>query len=392
MPYSAADRGTEAAGISGAVTLLLACSCGFVVCGIYFAQPLIGLIGPDLGLAPWARSLIVTVSQLGFCLGLLFLAPLGDLVENRLLILATIGGAVLAHAAAALAPGGTVFLIASCFIGVTSTAVQMLVPLAAHLSLPERRGRVVGNVMSGLLLGILLARPLSSLIAGRFGWRAVFGGEAVLLVVLVAVLSVALPSRRSAHVQRYGALIASLWTLLRATPELRRRAGGQAFLFAAFSLFWTAVPLELAVNHGFSQDGIALFALVGAGGALCAPVVGRLADRGFSRQASLAGICAVGLSFAAAGLYDRLWLLALAGVVLDAGVQANHVVAQRAVLAINPSAASRLNSLYIAIFFLGGAFGSAIAGSLFLMGWGAVSAAGTLVAVGALTIWLRSPR
>jgi predicted MFS family arabinose efflux permease len=393
MPDNAVEGEARAAdGISGGLTALLSGSCGLIVGSIYFAQPLIQLIGPDIGLAPWAAGLVVTVSQLGYCLGLMLLAPLSDLVENRALILATLAAAIAALAASAGAPTGAIFLLAAFGVGVTATAVQVMVPLAAHLSRPETRGRVVGNVTGGLLAGILLARPLSSLIADHFGWRAVFGGDAVVILVLALVLALALPRRRPRRAHSYGTLIASLWSLFRSFPELRRRAFGQAFLFGAFSLFWTSVPLELAARHGLSQSGIALFALAGAGGALAAPLAGRLADRGWARPASLLGIGAVGISYIGAGLYDRLWLLVLAAIILDAGVQTNHVIAQRAILALDHTAAGRLNSLYITIFFFGGAAGSAIAAPLFLIGWSAVAMAGAVFALGALAFWLTASR
>ena len=297
---TAAPADAEAAqqAVSAGMTTLLAVACGLSAANIYYAQPLIGLIAPAVGLGDKAASLIVTVTQIGYCLGLVLLVPLGDLVENRSLTFWTLSGAAAALAAAALAPSATAFLGAALLIGVASTAAQMLVPIAAHLAPDASRGRTIGNVMSGLLLGIMLARPFSSLIADALGWRAVFGVSALAIAVLAFALRALLPERRPTVDHGYVALIASLWTLLRDTPVLRRRAAYQAALFAAFSLFWTAVPLELAgPTFGLSQRGIALFAFAGAAGALSAPIVGRLADRGWGRASSVVSMAAVAAAF-----------------------------------------------------------------------------------------------
>ncbi|MDB6001319.1 MAG: transporter [Rhizobacter sp.] len=348
------------------MTLLLASACGLIVANLYYAQPLIGLIGPAIGLAPEHASLIVMLTQLGYCAGLVLLVPLGDLVENRRLTLVTVSGAVIALAVAAVAPNEAWFFAASLCIGLGSVAVQMLVPIASHMAPDASRGRMVGNVMSGLLLGIMLARPLSSLLASLFGWRAVFGISAVLIAVLAVVLRGLLPTRRPTTHHTYGELMRSLWTLLRDTPLLRRRAVYQAMLFASFSLFWTAVPLELAgPTFNLTQRGIAVFALLGAAGAISAPIAGRIADRGriWSHAATAASLAMVVLSFllARVGAEGSLAALVCASILLDLGVQANLVLGQRAIYALGEHTRSRLNGLYMAIFFLGGALGSALA-------------------------------
>ena len=178
------------------MTILLAAACGLIVANLYYAQPLIGLIAADIGLPPSPASMIVALTQIGYCAGLLLLVPLGDLTENRRLISVTLGGVVLALLMAALAPNAPLFLAASLLIGLCAVVVQMLVPLAAHMAPEGTRGRVVGNVMSGLLLGIMLSRPVSSLIAANFGWRTVFGTSAVAMVALLLVLRNLLPLRR----------------------------------------------------------------------------------------------------------------------------------------------------------------------------------------------------
>lgn len=382
-----------APGISAGLTFLLAAACGLIVANLYFSQPLIGLIAPEIGLPVWGASLIVTLTQAGYCVGLILLVPLGDMLENRALVLWTLVGVVGALIVTSLAQGATELLAAGFALGVCSVAVQMLVPMAAHLAPDASRGRVVGNVMSGLLVGIMLSRPVASLTASAFGWRALFGGSAVVMVLLGGVLARALPRRQPASGQRYGELIASLWTLLRDTPLLRRRAAYQAALFAAFSLYWTAVPLLLAgPMFGLSQRGIALFALAGAAGALAAPVAGRWADRGLTRLGTGVALASVALAFVLAWLGVRrdgsIALLLAAGVLLDMGVQANLVLGQRAIYSLGAAFRSRLNGVFMSLFFAGGAAGSAIAGIAFAHGgWAAVSAVGLAFAAAALAFF-----
>ena len=297
------DGGGLTAEPARGTVLLLAAACGVVVANLYVAQPLVGLIGPELGLDTAAAGLVVTLAQLGYCAGLLLLVPLGDLVENRQLVTLTLLLAVLALTAAALSGSASVFLGASLLIGVGSSAAQMLVPLAAHLAPEAARGRVVGNVMAGLVLGVLLARPLSSLVADTFGWRAVFGASAALTGGLALLLARLLPERRPSPGAGYVALLRLLPPILLKTPVLRRRSAYQAALFCGFSLFWTAVPLHLSgPAFELSQRGIALFALAGAAGALVAPVAGRLADRGWTRAGTGAALLAVLAAFAVAGI------------------------------------------------------------------------------------------
>ena len=372
-----AQGGVAERPVSAGMTMLLAAGCGLAAANLYYAQPLISLIAPDVGLSETAASLIVTFTQAGYCAGLVLLAPLGDLVENRALVFWTLCAAAGALLAAAFAPSAAAFLAAALLIGLASVAAQMLVPIAAHLAPDASRGRTIGNVMSGLLLGIMLARPVSSLIAAAFGWRAVFEASALAIAALAMTLRNLLPERRPKANHSYLALIGSLWALLRDTPVLRRRAAYQAALFAAFILYWTAVPLELASpTFGLGQRGIALFALAGAGGALSAPIAGRLADRGWSRATTVISMVIVALGFLLARIGGEGSMIALlaGGVLLDAGVQGNQVVSQRAIYALGVEARSLLNGLYIAIFFVGGAAGSAIASLAFASGgWARVS-------------------
>ncbi|GAB7529589.1 MFS transporter [Pseudomonas sp. 3A(2025)] len=374
-----------------ALVLLFAFCCGAIVANIYYAQPIIALIAPDLGLSPTLAGLIVSLTQIGYAVGLFFLVPLGDLLENRRLMIATALLAVLSLAGAAMVEQPNLFLLLSLLVGFSSVSVQILIPLAAHLAPEESRGRVVGGIMGGLLLGILLARPLASLVADHFGWRAVFAMAALVMIGICIVLATTMPQRKPQHSATYPQLLASLWHLLRDQPVLRQRAFYQACMFATFSLFWTAVPLELARNHGLSQSQIALFALAGAIGAVAAPISGRLADAGYTRQTSLAVLLLAALCFlpALSPLGASVIGLAVTGIVLDFCVQVNMVLGQRAVYALDANSRSRLNALYMTSIFIGGAAGSAMASVLFNHGgWGWIMIAGTVLPALALLAFI----
>jgi predicted MFS family arabinose efflux permease len=384
---------THRATMTKGLAMLFAFCCGAIVANIYYAQPIIGLIAPDIGLSSTLASFIVSLTQIGYALGLFFLVPLGDLLENRRLMIVTTVVAIASLASAAFAQTPNVFLLASLLVGFSSVAVQILIPLAAHLAPEESRGRVVGSIMGGLLLGILLARPASSLIADHFGWRAVFVVAAVLMLLISVVLATTIPKHQPAHSASYGQLLKSLWTLLCKQPVLRQRAFYQACMFATFSLFWTAVPLELAHNHGLSQSQIAIFALVGAIGAIAAPIAGRLADAGHTRIASRFAMLFAALSFLPSLVQPSYAVIGMAvtGIVLDFCVQMNMVLGQRSVYALDAKSRSRLNALYMTSIFIGGAAGSVIASALYDHGgWTWIVIAGSAFPLVALLGFLKN--
>ncbi|WP_447650813.1 MFS transporter [Pseudomonas abietaniphila] len=377
--------------LTRAMVLLFAFCCGAIVANLYYAQPIVELIAPDLGLSASSASLIVSLTQVGYALGLLFLVPLSDLIENRRLMIATAVVAAASLLGAATMEHANGFLLVSLIVGFSSVSVQMLIPLAAHLAPEQSRGQVVGNIMSGLLLGILLARPLSSLVADHFGWRAVFMYAAVVMLAIIAVLALTIPRRVPDHKASYGQLLKSLVTLMGRHAVLRQRALYQGLLFAAFSLFWTAVPVELARHYGLSQSQIALFALVGAIGAIAAPIAGRLADAGLTQRASLIALILAPVAFLL-GLskpgYSVIGL-AITGVLLDFAVQMSMVLGQRAIYALDPASRGRLNALYMTSIFVGGAIGSALASGLYERhGWEGVIALGAGLPVLALVVFV----
>lgn len=384
------ETAPETDAVSQRLTFVLAAACGMVAANIYYAQPLIAPISAALGLSHAAAGLIVTMTQIGYGTGLLFIVPLGDLVENRMLICTVITLGAAALLAAAFTTHALPFLIAALFIGLGSVAVQIIIPYAAHLAPEAIRGRVVGNVSTGLMLGIMLARPASSFVTAALSWHAVFFCSAALMIALTIVLRIALPQRKPIARMHYGALLLSMPHLVRTTPLLRRRALYQAGLFGAFTLFWTVVPLQLASQFDFTQRGIALFALAGVSGVFAAPIAGRLADRGHSRIATIAAMLFVAVGFLATHVGAAGSMLNLAGLVgaaiaIDFGVQGNVVLGFRAIFVLGHEHRSRLNGLYMATFFAAGAAGSALGTWAFAQGgWTLASAIGLALPIAGL--------
>jgi predicted MFS family arabinose efflux permease len=367
---------------------IFAVACGLAVANIYYSQPVIGLIAPALRLPPGLAGLIVTLIQLGYAAGLLLVVPLSDVRENRGLVLYALGAVTLGLLGIALSDSAATFMVASFVVGVFSVATQILVPFASHLAPETSRGKVVGTVMSGLLGGIMLARPFSSFIAGTLGWRAVFYISAGMMLALLMLLRRILPQRHPHSTLTYSQILLSLPRLVARTPVLRRRAFYQGMMFAGFNLFWTGSPLLLAREFGLDHRGIALFALAGAAGALAAPVAGRLADRGLTRPATGWALVAAILAFALAAearLIHSLSLLILAAVLLDAAVQVCQVLSLRRIYVLAPELRGRLNGLFIAFAFLCGATGSGLAAALYTSrGWTTLAALGALCAAAAL--------
>lgn len=362
--------------VSARIIFILAAACGLIAANLYYAQPLVGVIGSSLGLSSESDGLIVTLAQIGYGIGLLFIVPLADIIENRILVVVLLLLTAVALVSAAAVTSVYWFLAASSVIGLGSVAAQVLVPYAAHLSPDASRGRHVGNVMSGLLLGIMMARPVSSMVTGFMGWRAVYYLSAAAILGLTLLLTKVLPTRQPLTAAPYKMLLGSMLHLLKTTPVLQRRAIYHACVFGTFSLFWTTVPLLLTgPTFHFSQQAVALFALVGVSGALAAPVAGHLADRGWTRPATGVAlaliIVAVGLPiFCSDGSIFSLFILVVSAILLDMGVSANMVLGQRAIFSLGAQFRSRLNGLYMAIFFAGGAFGSAAGGWAYAMrGW-----------------------
>jgi predicted MFS family arabinose efflux permease len=393
--------------MSTRLIFLFALAVGVLVMCLSASQALVGDIAAALHLSAASSSLASTLTLLGYAAGLFFLVPLVDVVENRRLTLITLALCVASLAAAAVAPGAGVFLGVSFAVGATSTAVQMLVPTAAFLTPDAARGRVIGNIMSGIMLGLLIGRPLASVTAELFGWRAYYGLSAGLVALISLALLRVLPERRPAAGPRYGALIHSLYGLLRDEPVLRRRATYQALLMGTFSVFWTSIALRLAQPpYNLGHNGVALFALAGAAGAVVAPLAGRAGDRGHGRRVTLIGhgilIAAIILAgLAGGGSWSLLHLgieipaglslalLVVTALLLDGGAIADQAIGRRAINMLRPEARGRVNGLFTGIFFLGGSAGALCAGPAWAWGgWPAVCWVGLAFGVAAMLLHL----
>jgi predicted MFS family arabinose efflux permease len=370
--------------------LLFAVACGAAIANTYYAQPLLNVIARDLHVSAGAAGLLVTASQLGYAAGLLLLVPLGDLLNRRRMIprmlLATAAGLALAAAA----PSFALLALALAVVGVTAVVAQVLVPLAGGLAAEHERGKVVGDVMSGLLLGILLARTASGLIAALGGWRLVYAIGAGLMVVLAGVLSRALPETPRATDLPYRALLRSVVELVAHEPLLRRRMAYGALGMGSFTVLWTAIAFLLAgPPYHYGEATIGLFGLAGIVGAGAAQGAGRLADRGHGQAAMGGFLAAIAVAWGLLALGRTSLAALIAGVVLiDLGIQGQHILNQSAIYTLRDDARSRITTAYMASNFLWGALGSAGAAAAWSAGgWGAVSALGLALSLAALALW-----
>jgi predicted MFS family arabinose efflux permease len=387
---STSDSAPADAGPSlASLLLLLAIIAGVSVAGIYYNQPLLADFRQSFPAgAAWIGA-VPAATQLGYACGMLLLAPLGDRFDRRRLILLQIAGVCVALFAAATAPTLAVLIGASLAIGVLSTIAQQAVPFAAELAPPEARGHAVGTVMSGLLIGILLARTAAGFIGQYFGWRAVFGASIVVLLGLAVIVVLKLPRSRPTSTLSYGKLLVSMWHLTVELRGLREAAATGAFLFGAFSMFWTVLALLLAgAPFHLGPQAAGLFGIVGAAGALVAPLAGRSADKRGPRAIITFALVLVVLAFVIFSFSGKsLAGLAIGVIVLDVGVQAAQISNQARIYALRPEARSRVNTVYLVAYFIGGAIGSAVgAATWHAFGWLGVCAAG--VAFTALAGWV----
>jgi len=378
-------------GIPGWLVALLAVACGMTVANLYYAQPLLSELRDVFHISTAAAGGLITLTQIGYVIGMLLLVPLGDRLEKRSLVTALLTVTMLALVAAGLATSFPMLLVASLVSGATSVVAQILVPFAASLAPDHARGRVVGRVMSGLLTGILLSRTLSGLVSDAAGWRVVYLGSAGLMALLAVALRMALPHNAPTTAIPYGQVLRSTVRLMRTHPLLVRRALYQSAMFGAFSAFWTTISYVLTGPHySYSSIGVGLFALVGAAGAAVAPLAGHWADRGLTRPMTGVALAVAAVAFALAGFGgEHIVLLALAAVLLDMGVQTSLILGQHTIYQLDPDARARLNSAFIATFFVGGALGSELGSVAYhWSGWTAVAALGTALPVLALLYWL----
>lgn len=380
------------ASLPRSLTLLFSITCGLAVANVYFAQPLLDSMASSLSVAPRLIGFVITLTQVGYALGLLFLVPLGDLVDRKRLVL---GQTFLSAVALSIVGASQTFLSllsAMVIVGLMAVVVQVLVAYTAVLASPSQRGQAVGTVTGGIVMGILLARFTSGLIADLAGWRAVYFVSSALMLMLTLVLLRYIPNSPTRRPEgTYLGLIRSLLDLLLTEPVLQLRGLLALLIFAAFSVLWTAMVLPLsAPPHSLSHSAIGLFGLAGMAGALGARGAGRWADRGLGQRFSGLALGLLTLSWLPIA-FAQTSLLALAcGVILlDFAVQAVHVINQSLILAARPDAHSRLVGAYMLFYSTGSALGAVAATQTYEhWGWPAVSALGALISICALAVWM----
>ena len=366
------------------LVLLMAVATGLAVASNYYAQPLLQTLAETFGVDVRSAGLVVTVAQLSYAGGLLFIVPLGDRLERRGLIVGLYVACAAGLLVSAMSGSFPVLLLGTLVTGLCSVSAQVLVPYAATLAAPQERGRVVGTVMSGLLLGILLARTISGLLAGAGGWHTVYWVAAGLMLCVAVLLHRGLPRHPGNSSLSYPHLIGSVITLLRDEPVLRAKAVLGGLIFAGFSVFWTTLAFLLAgPDYGYGTAVIGLFGLIGAAGALAANLAGKLSDRGHGTLASWGGLVMLLASWLLMWAAPHsLWLLVVGVLLLDIAVQGVHINNQSVIYQLDASARNRITSAYMTCYFIGGALGSSIGTLAYARaGWPGVVMAGAVLAL-----------
>ena len=377
--------------MSRGLTLLFAVAGGVAVGNLYWAQPLLAKIAREFGVTAAAAGLLVTVTQVGYAMGVFLLVPLGDAVNRRRLIPTVLACSAVALAASAFAPGFSTLLITLALVGITTVSGQILLPLAGDLAREDQRGRIVGTVASGVLTGILASRTLSGLVADALGWRAIYVLAAVVTGGMAVLLARVLPPLPARARVSYGRLLRSVFGAVREHRTVQVTLMISASVFGVFTMFWTALTFLLsAPPFSYSVTKIGLVGLAGLAGAIGAQRAGRLHDHGWSVPATGGALVLALASLVIAGIgRGSIILILVAVVLLDVAIQTVNVLNQTRLFEVDPNARSRLNTALVTNNFIGGAIGSALAGVLWQRGgWIAVTLGGIVLIGIALVVWV----
>ena len=376
------------------IILFLTVAAAFSVANLYYAQPLAEMMAHDFATTAGGLSSALVGTQLGYAAGMLLLVPLGDVRERRGVMVVTAFGGSLALLGFAAAPNLIALTIASVAIGLGASVTQMILPFAVGLGPPEQRGRIGGDVMGGVLAGILLSRTASGMLGALLGWRTVFVAAAVVMALLAIALRVMLPASPATTKLTYRPLIGSMWSIVKRERVLRRRTVVGALGFAAFMTFWSTIVYHLthsSIGGGSRLAG--MLGILGLTGIVVAPIVGRLAMRTSPARINVIALLVIAAGFVAFWLGAESLIAICAGIVLlDAGCQANHLTNQTVIFGLAPEERNRINAVYMVGYFLGGALGTAAAAQAWERGgWPAVCAVGAACAVLALPALRRQP-
>jgi predicted MFS family arabinose efflux permease len=379
------------------ISWLMAIICAFAVANLYYNQPILAEIAKSFDVSAAEVGWIPTLTQLGYASGLLLFVPLGDRVEQRRLIVIMLLITSVTLFAAALSPNLNTLILASFAIGATTIVAQLLIPFATQLAPPSAQGKIIGNLMSALFVGILLARPIGGWIAEQFNWRGIYWLAGSVMVLLAIASTKLLPKYQPKSQLSYGELLRSLWKLVKSQPALREASLIQAMLFGAFSVFWSTLAFLLTrPSYGYGSKAVGLFGLVGIVGILVAPLLGQLADRGTAKTIrSMVGIAIIGAIVAYLIFWQlgtQLWGLIIGSILLNVSSQGALIANQVKIYSLDPNARSRLNTVFMVSTFLGASLGSSV--GIYgwnLMQWNGVCIAGLLlIGVAAIRFWLPS--
>ena len=370
--------------------LLFSVAAAIIITPIFAPQTLVKLMAASFGLSTAVSGFVPMIPLIGYALGLFFIVPLADLVENRRLVLQMLVAASLSSLGIVLFSSVPLLFLLLLISGAACSVIQVLVPTAAAMAAPEERGRIIGDIMSGLMVGILLSRPLGSLLASFGSWTAFYVSISIALALLAVALRLRLPQHRVGSSATYPGLIGSLWHLFWKEPVLRKQSITAAIVMSAFNIYWTSVVYVLTgPKFNLGPKGVALFALAGAGGAIVTPLVGRLADKGLGKKVTFVANIVLILGFGVAAFgglsLTAPWVLclialALGAVLLDVGVLGVQTIGRILINQMNPAARGRINGVFVGVFFIGGAIGSAAAGMLWAWhGWAGICVGGAII-------------